>query len=147
MTFSTSRRTITSPTRHRRRYVVPSGMKISSPVVRNVAPVVSYHTTPVYHEPVISSVASSAAASAVSAHELGTRSSQTLEDKAAFVFNQDTVEKIKHISTEAGISESEVMQRALVLMEVAVNASKSGDALAILDGDESVKTRITGLVN
>jgi hypothetical protein len=69
-----------------------------------------------------------------------------LEDKEAFVFGKDISNKIKAIASEADISESDMLQRALILMEVAVNASKSKDRLVIVDENDKVKTRITGLV-
>lgn len=125
--------------------LVSSRLLSATPVARTLSAgtPVGYAAPVYYHPGVVGVTAGRAVHSAVA----DAYSAQALHDKGAFVFGQDIAEKIKHISTEAGISESEVMQRALVLMEVAVNASRSGENLAIIDKDEKVKTRITGLTS
>ncbi|MEM9944903.1 MAG: hypothetical protein AAF810_02440 [Cyanobacteria bacterium P01_D01_bin.36] len=68
------------------------------------------------------------------------------EDNIAIVFEDDSYRQLKTIAANAGISEVEALKRALTLMEVAIDARSEDKSLAIIDKDENVSTRITGLL-
>lgn len=64
----------------------------------------------------------------------------------ALVVGENTTQKIHEISKKSGLDENDVLNRALILLEAAVDASNNHESLVIVDKKNSIKTKITGLV-
>ena len=54
-------------------------------------------------------------------------------------------ERLNRLAEEAGGSKSELLRKAIALVEVAVNAKRSGRQVAVVDKNERVVTTIVGL--
>jgi predicted transcriptional regulator len=52
---------------------------------------------------------------------------------------------LERLSEETGSSKSEVLRKAIGLMEVAVEAKQQGHVLGIADRDTPLRTRIVGI--
>lgn len=65
----------------------------------------------------------------------------------ALVVGENTTQKIHEISKKSGLDEEDVLGRALILLEAAVDASNNDESVVILDNKNSIKARITGLIN
>lgn len=52
---------------------------------------------------------------------------------------------LEHIALASGTTKSDVLRRAIALMQVAVEAKNTGQTLALVDADGRVVTRVVGL--
>jgi len=54
-------------------------------------------------------------------------------------------ERLNDLAEQTGGSKSELLRKAIALVEVAVNAKRSGRHVAVVDKDDKVVTTIVGL--
>lgn len=92
-------------------------------------------------------VASAAAAAATGSLLTGTASRDDSDEggDTAVVLNKEMSQQMQRISNQTGLSEGEVLKRALALMETVVLAAREGHSLALLDQSGDVEANITGL--
>lgn len=81
-----------------------------------------------------------------SANKVQVQSTPVVTQNVAAVFEDDTSKKIREISKLTHLSEAEILKRAIDLMEVAIDSWKNDQSLAIVDKNDQLTARITGLV-
>ncbi len=54
-------------------------------------------------------------------------------------------ERLNGLAEEAGGSKSEILRKAIALIELAINAKRSGKHMAVVDQNDKVVTTVVGL--